>query len=277
MINTREHRELEKIEVDLLVEGIRRHYGLDLAHYAQPQLLRRLRRYVASEGLGSISGLLASTLHSPARMEALLATVTSDPSTLFEEPHFFAAFREQVVPWLKTHPSVRVWQAGCASPEEIYSLAILLHEEGLLGRTRLYVTDASALLLSRAQTGALQEYGPEAEANYQAAGGRGSLKDYVSLKDGIPTLSESLQDRIFYSQHHVVHEGAFNEFHAVVGRNMTLYFDKNDQRRIHSLFFDSIGRYGFLGLGRRESLRRTPYMGAFDEIAGAGRLFRRVS
>jgi chemotaxis protein methyltransferase CheR len=276
-MSTREHWELERIEVDLLIEGVRRHYGLNLDHYARPLLLRRLRRYVASQGTGTVTALLASVLHSSARMEELLAVLTSDPSGLFEEPHFFAAFRQQVVPWLKTHPSVRVWQAGCASPEDTYSLAILLHEERLLSRTRLYVTDASAMLLSRAQSGALSAYDAETEANYLAAGGTATLKDYVSVSNGRPTLLDGLQDRIFYSQHHMVHEGAFNEFHAVLGRNTTLYFDKNDQPRIHALFFESLSRFGFLALGRRESLRRSPHQGAFDEIEGAGRLFRRVS
>jgi chemotaxis protein methyltransferase CheR len=269
--------ELEAIELDLLVDGIRRHYDLDLGAYSRPLLLRRLRQFIAQEGLPTLSALQALVLHDSQRLDSLLASITSDPSPLFDDASFLRALREEAIPWLKTHPSLRIWHAGCASPEDVFTLAIVLHEEGLLARTRLYVTDASEELLARAQSGSCPAPGEQAQARYVEAGGRARLADYFQGRGKKARLKPALQERIFYSQHHLAHEGPFNEFHAVLCRNTLIYFNRKQHGRIHGLIFESLARFGYLGIGRKESLRRTPHAGAYDEVEGAGRLYRRIS
>jgi chemotaxis protein methyltransferase CheR len=272
-----DQQELEAIELDLLTEGVRRHYDVDLGAYAKPLVLRRLRRFVSGQGLASLSSLQAQVLHDADLMETLLATLTSDPAPLFESPAFIAAFRREVAPWLRTHPSIRIWQVGCAAPEDLYSLAIVLQEEGLLSRTRLYVTDASESLLARAREGWTPMPGEDADDRYRAAGGHGRLRDHFELNCDRARLRPALHDRIFYSQHHLAHEGPFNEFHAVLCRNTLVYFRRQHHARIHGLLFESIARHGYLALGAHESIQRSPFAAAWEEIEGAGRLFRRMS
>ena len=269
--------ELERIEIELLLEGIERHYGFDFRGYALGSLRRRLLRMAAEEGVESISGLQEKVLHDPAAMERLLAGLSVNVTSMFRDPTFFVAFREHVVPLLRTYPFIRVWNAGCSSGEETYSFAILLAEEGLYERSRIYATDFNADVLSRARAGEfglerMQEY----TQNYQRAGGKREFSAYYSVQGGHAKLDDRLTEHVVFAQHNLASDRSFNEFNVVLCRNVLIYFGRDLQRRVHRLFYDSLARFGVLGLGQKETLRFTDLESHYEELDSREKLYRRV-
>jgi chemotaxis protein methyltransferase CheR len=271
-------RELERIEVGLLVEGLLRHCGVDLRDYAPASLARRLRECCRAEGAATISGLQEKVLHNPESRERLLLALCSHRTPLFRDPGFYLAFRSKVVPLLRTYPFVRIWHAGCSTGEEVYSMAILLEEEGLYPRCRLYATDLSQLVVERARSGVLPlAAAPEYTTNYLRAGGRRLLSDYYTAQGGSLHLSAALRRNVVFSEHNLATDGSLNEFHVVLCRNVMIYFNHRLQDRVHELIYESLCVFGVIGLGRKESLRFSPREAFFEVLDGAGRLYRKVS
>ncbi len=269
--------ELEALEVDLLLEGVRRQYGFDLRHHARPLLLRRLRRHLREERLDTFSALQGRVLHDPEAMEGLLRALACPPENLFADPAFFQDFRARLVPVLRTWPFIRVWHAGCGSGEDTYALAILLREEGLWERCRLYASDASAGLLSDARSGVVALPDEEGERQYQRAGGRCALSDYYTRDGDWAVLHPALRERIFFTQHNLATDGSFNEFQVILCRDTLLSFNRELTRRVHERLYESLARFGFLCLGRKESVAHAPNHAAYEELEGTGRVFRRLA
>jgi chemotaxis protein methyltransferase CheR len=270
--------ELERIEIELLLEAVDRHYGFDFRGYALGSLRRRLWRSVSDEGLASISGLQEKVLHDPEAMERLLTRLSVNVTTMFRDPTFYVAFREHVVPLLRTYPFIRVWNAGCSTGEETYSLAILLEEEGLYDRSRIYATDFNTDVLARARAGDLpldrmQEY----TQNYQRAGGKRDFSAYYSVHNGFARLNDRLSEHVVFAQHNLASDRSFNEFNVVLCRNVLIYFSRDLQRRVHRLFYDSLARFGVLGLGQKETLRFTDLEDRYEELDSTEKLYRRVA
>ncbi len=245
----------EDIEVDLLLEAVHRRYAFDFRGYARASLRRRLWRRAHEEGAGTISALQERVLHDPGAMERLLGDLSINVTEMFRDPGFFAALREQVVPILRTYPYVRVWNAGCSTGEETVSLAIVLEEAGLLERTRIYATDMNDAVLERARGGA---FGIERMAryteNYHRAGGTADFSRYYSIRGERAVFAERLLDGALFARHNLAQDGPFNEFQLIVCRNVLIYFARPLQARVHTLFTDSLARFGVLGLGRKESV-----------------------
>ena len=268
---------LEDLEVELLLEAVHRQYGFDFRSYAMGSLRRRLRHRAREEGVRSLSGLLERILHDANCMERLLLDLSISVTSMFRDPAFFVAFREKIVPHLRTYPFLRVWNAGCSTGEETYSLAILLHEEGLLEKTRIYATDINQAVLERATSGVfpldkMREY----TQNYINAGGTRAFSEYyVTGYDGA-RFARFLCEPMVFAQHNLVSDGSFNEFHVIICRNVMIYFDKTLQDRVHELFHDSLVMFGVLGLGSKEAVRGTKYGERYDEIDAAQKLYRRV-
>lgn len=270
-------RDLERIEVDLLLEGIFRHYGFDFRSYAYSSIKRRLWKRITSEGLGTISELQDRVLHDPAMMEKLLLDLSINVSAMFRDPTFYKSFREKVVPVLRTYPFVRVWHAGCSTGEEVYSMAILLEEEGLYDRARIYATDINEVVLQTAKSGIypvekMQEY----TQNYIRGGGTRSFSDYYVAKYDAAIFSSALTRNVVFSQHNLVTDRSFSEFNVILCRNVMIYFDRKLQDRVHSLFYESLVPFGFLGLGSKESLRFSQYEDCYEEIDARDKIYRRV-
>ncbi len=269
--------EREEIEVELLLEGVWRRYGFDFRQYARPSLKRRLWRRAGQEGLATLTGLLERLLHEPACMERLLLDLSINVTAMFRDPTFFKAFRSQVVPLLRTYPFVRIWNAGCSTGEETYSLAILLAEEGLYERSRIYATDINAAVLEQARSGLfpldkMQEY----TENYLAAGGQRAFSEYyVSAYEGA-RFQRSLVENVVFAQHNLAVDHSFNEFHVIVCRNVMIYFDAALQDRVHDVFHDSLVRLGVLALGPKESVAYTRHGGDYEVIDQDERIFRKV-
>jgi chemotaxis protein methyltransferase CheR len=270
--------ELERIEIELLLEAVDRHYGFDFRGYALGSLRRRLWRSVSEEGLASISGLQEKVLHDPEAMERLLARLSVNVTTMFRDPPFYVAFREHVVPLLRTYPFIRVWNAGCSTGEETYSLAILLEEEGLYDRARIYATDFNSDVLARARAGELPlERMQEYTQNYQRAGGKRDFSAYYSVGNGSARLDDRLSEHVVFAQHNLASDRSFNEFNVVLCRNVLIYFSRELQRRVHRLFYDSLARFGVLGLGQKETLRFTDLEDCYEELDPTEKLYRRVA
>jgi len=268
---------VEEIELSLLLEGVFRRYGFDFREYAPASLRRRVWRRVNAEGLSTISGLTERLLHDSATMERLLLDLSINVTAMFRDPTFYVAFRRAVVPLLRTYPYTRIWVAGCSTGEEVYSLAILLEEEGLYERTRIYATDINESVLERARAGVfpldkMQEY----TQNYiRAGGGRAFSEYYVAAYDGAQ-FQRSLIENVVFAQHNLVSDRSFNEFHVIVCRNVMIYFDKRLQDHVHGLFYESLVNFGILALGHKETIRFSPYTQRYEELDPAEKLYRKV-
>jgi chemotaxis protein methyltransferase CheR len=239
-------------------------------------LKRRLGQACDALRVGTLSGLQERVLHEPESFAMLLQYLTVQVSDMFRDPEFFRAIREKVAPVLATYPSIKVWVAGCSTGEEAYSLAILLHEEGLLERTILYATDINARSLRSAASGvfSLEKIRGFTE-NHRRSGGRGSLSDYYHASGNSAILDGALRRRITFSDHSLATDNVFSEVHLVTCRNVLIYFDRELQDRALRLFSEALVNRGFLGLGSKESLRFSDAAGLFDELSIPERLYRK--
>ena len=268
---------LEEVELDGLLDGVYRCYGYDFRGYARSSLRRRIRERVRAEGLGTISGLKDRVLHDPEVLERLLLGLSINVSAMFRDPEFYREFRARVVPRLRTYPFIRIWHAGCSTGEEVYSMAILLEEEGLYDRCRIYATDMNEAVLQRARDGIfplarMKDY----TVNYLQARGKAAFSDYYTASYGNAIFRAPLRRNVVFAHHNLVSDGPFNEFHVVVCRNVMIYFNKDLQARVHRLFLDSLVRFGFLCLGSKESLKYTAYEDSYEEFVPEEKIYRRV-
>jgi chemotaxis protein methyltransferase CheR len=267
---------LEDIELDLLLEGVFRRYGMDFRGYARMSLRRRVWNMVNAQRLENISALQARVLHDSVMMQELLQHLSVNTTTMFRDPSFFVAFRERVVPHLFSAPFVRIWHAGCSTGEEVYSLAILLMEAGLYERSRIYATDMNAAVVERAKAGIFPlEHMREYTSNYQRAGGKAAFSDYYTANYDHAIFKASLRKNIVFAQHNLVSDGTFNEFNVVLCRNVLIYFGTDLQARVHRLLHQSLRRFGILALGHGETLRHTVIENDYDELDIEERLYRR--
>lgn len=272
-----ETERIEAIEMPLLLEAMYQRYGYDFRGYAPASLKRRLRRAMQEEGLASLSALQDRILHAPEAMARFLDIVSVDVTAMFRDPGFHRVFRERIVPALRGLPLIRLWHAGCSTGEEVYSTAIVLHEEGLLDRCKLYATDLNARVLERAREAiypisSMQEH----TANYQKAGGKAAFSDYYTARGDSVILRDVLRRNIVWAEHNLVSDSSFNEFQAVFCRNVMIYFGRPLQERVHRLLYDSLAPGGFLGLGRSESLQFTPLEDCYEAVDRAEKWYRRT-
>lgn len=269
--------ELERIEVELLLEAVYRRYGFDFRSYAYSSLRRRLWKRMEAESIATVSALQASVLHDSAAMERLLHDLSVNVTTMFRDPGFYTVFREEVVPLLRTYPFVRVWHAGCSTGEEVYSMAILLEEAGLYERTRIYATDIDERVLRQAKERIfplekMQEY----TQNYQSAGGTRSFSEYYTAMYDGAVFAPSLLRNVVFAQHNLATDGAFAEFNVVLCRNVMIYFDRSLQNRVHHLFYDSLANFGLLALGSKETLRFSEVEDRYETLSAKEKIYRKV-
>jgi chemotaxis protein methyltransferase CheR len=270
--------DLERVEIELLLEGIFRQYGFDFRSYAFASIRRRLWKRVEAEKLTNLSELQARVLHDRDAMERLLLDLSVNVTSMFRDPLFYVAFREHVIPLLRTYPFIRVWHAGCSTGEEVYSMAILLEEAGLYERSRIYATDINDVVLQSARRGIfpldrMQEY----TENYIRAGGARSFSEYYTAKYDGAIFDQRLVRNVVFAQHNLVTDRSFIEFNLILCRNVMIYFDRSLQNHVHRLFQESLERFGILCLGRKESIRFTDLEGSYEELDAEERLYRRIS
>jgi chemotaxis protein methyltransferase CheR len=264
------------IELQLLIDAIYLKYHYDFRGYSPASLKRRLITAMTRFGCGSLSQLQDKVLHDPLTFPALLDYLTVQVSEMFRDPRYFLSLRENVVPWLRTYPLLKIWVAGCSAGEEVYSLAILLREEGLLERTLIYATDINTHALQKAQAGVYEaDRIAGFTENHRKSGACSSLSDYYTAAYDRAVFDKSLREHIVFSDHSLATDSVFAEVQLVSCRNVLIYFDRTLQDRAVGLFRDALCRKGFLGIGSKESLRFSMHADGFDEVSREDRIFRK--
>jgi len=270
--------ELEAVEIKLLLEGIYQYYGFDFRDYASTSMRRRVWNVIEAEGLNSISGLQDRLLHDPGCMERFLLSLTVNVTAMFRDPTFYLSIREKVIPLLRTYPFIRIWHAGCSTGEEVYSMAILLKEEGLYDKCRLYATDMNEAVLKRAKSGIfpmhlMRDY----TTNYIQSGGQSAFSRYYTAKHDSAIFDHELKKNVIFAHHNLVVDRSFNEFNLIMCRNVMIYFNHALQARVLNLFHDSLPRSGILALGTKESLKLSSHMSSYEELDQRNKIYRKVA
>ncbi|HEY7160334.1 MAG TPA: protein-glutamate O-methyltransferase CheR [Acidobacteriota bacterium] len=260
-------KELQDIELKLLLEAIFQAHGFDFRDYALSSLRRRILSFMHEEGYPSAASLQHKVIHDPTVMKKLLMALSVNVTSMFRDPEFYLAFREQILPFLRTYPFVRIWSAGCCTGEEVYSLAILLHEEGLLDRCRVYATDLNNEVIASARQGVFPLNDMKQNSkNYFESGGKNAFSNYYVACYDFAKFDASLMRNVVFAQHNLATDSSFNEFNVIFCRNVLIYFNRDLQNRVHSTLRESLCNFGFLCLGSREMINFTPYENDYRQL-----------
>ncbi len=269
--------ELEDIEIALFLDAVYMRYGHDFRNYSRASIKRRILNILGSAGHKTISGMISAVLHDESFFETVLYELSITVTEMFRDPDFFKALREQVIPYLKTHPFVKVWHAGCATGEEVYSLAIVLKEEGFYDRATIFATDFNDSALDKAREGIYPlEKMKEFTANYQRSGGTGSFARYYHTGYDAAILDPGLRKNIAFANHNLVTDSVFSEMHLIVCRNVLIYFDRTLQNRVLKLFRDSLVHGGILALGSKETLQFSEAATDFKVLNQKWKIFQKT-
>ncbi|MDH6430346.1 MULTISPECIES: protein-glutamate O-methyltransferase CheR [unclassified Paenibacillus] len=269
--------ELEQIEIELLLDGVHRLYGYDFRNYALPSLKRRIWHHVHAENVHSISALQEKVLHDRACFERFVYSLSIPVTEMFRDPGLFLTFRQKVVPLLRTYPYIRIWHAGCSTGEEVYSMAILLHEERLYDKARIYATDMNERSLQQAKEGVydisrMKQY----TKNYLEAGGTRAFSEYYTAKYNSVILQPYLRKNIIFAEHNLATDTSFNEFNVIFCRNVMIYFNDELRDHVHGLFHESLSRFGILVLGSKESIHFTKYSDCYESLDRVEKIYRNI-
>jgi chemotaxis protein methyltransferase CheR len=264
------------LEIDLLLEAIFQKYGYDFRNYGKAHIKRRIIHRLATSGLENIAELQHRIIYKPEFLKTILEDLSITVTEMFRDPSFYLMVREEVLPILKTYPYFKIWHAGCATGQEVYSMAIMLKEERLYDRAQIYATDFNQIALQKAKDGIypidrIKEY----TYNYQKAGGKNAFSDYYTAKYESVILDKSLKKNIVFADHNLVTDGVFAEVHVIICRNVLIYFNKNLQDRVLSLFQDSLMPGGYLCLGSKESLRFAQNFKNFQTINDKEKIYKK--
>lgn len=274
---TIEEAEIQDIEIESFLRSIYSKYGYDFKDYSRAFLKRRLNRCCSLFKVQNVSNLQAIALRDNEIFHNIVSEFSINVTEMFRFPSFFKRIREEIIPILKTYPSVKIWHPGCASGEEVYSLAILLKEEEILNKTIIYATDIDKEILKTAKYGIYHiEKIKEYTRNYQLSGGKNSFTDYYKARKSSVIINEDLKERIFFEEHNLVTDRAFGEMNMIMCRNVLIYFNKNLQNKVIELFLNSLARNGILGLGSKESLINSKYEEYFEKLFSDQKIYRRI-
>ena len=260
----------------MLLEAIYHRHGYDFRDYAPASLKRRVWKRVEGEALKTVSGLQERVIHDDECMERLLFDLSVHVTNFFRNPLFYVAFREKAVPLLRTFPFIRIWHAGCATGEEVYSLAILLKEAGLLDRCKIYATDMNEAVLKKAKSGIfplknMRKY----TRNYLKAGGEKEFSDYYTARYENAIFHPELKKNMLFAQHNLATDTSFNEFNVILCRNVMIYFNRELQNRVHRLFYKSLCLNGILVVGEKESIHFSPHEQDYVGMDERAKMFRK--
>ncbi|TDH29151.1 protein-glutamate O-methyltransferase CheR [Segetibacter sp. 3557_3] len=268
--------ELTDQELTEVLQLINQLYGYDFTGYASASMHRRVYRFMHASGLNTYDDLRYNLSEQKATFEHFLEFISVNVTEMFRDPEFFKTIKEEVFPRLATYPLIRIWHAGCATGEEVFSMAILLKEAGLLERTRIYATDINPVNIEKAKKGIMTlQVIKDYTANYIKSGGSKDFSGYYTALYNNALISKELRENILFSQHNLVTDQVFNEFQLVCCRNVMIYFNKGLQNKVLHLLHDSLAPLGYLALGPKESLLFTDIADRFEVISPAFKIFRR--
>lgn len=269
--------DLQELEVRLFLDALALRHGYDFRRYAKASLKRRVRGLAEAEAAGCIADMIPRVLKDDGFLGSVLRHLSVPVTEMFRDPPVFQALRRSVLPMLDSYPHIAIWQPGCATGEEPYSLAILLQEEGLLHKTQIYATDINDAALAKAEEGIYPEKNLAAfSANYLAAGGKKNLSDYFHTAYKYSKINDDIRKNIVFAHHNLVADGVFCETHLVICRNVMIYFERALQNQVLELFHAGLVRGGFLCLGNRESLDFTSCARLFRPLDGQCRIYKKL-
>lgn len=269
---------LEELEIELFLEAVFRRTGYDFREYSRASMRRRLMKCLRDERLDTFSSLQDRALHDNDCMSRAIFSLTVTSTTMFRDPGFYVALRRKVVPLLATYPVIRIWHAGCSTGEEVYSTAIVLEEEGIYDRCKIYATDLNDAVLQTAKKGIfplsrMKEY----SENYAKAGGQRSFSDYYSAGYDAATLAASLSKNLIFAQHNLATDASFNEFNLILLRNVMIYFNNTLRDRVFGMVHDSLPVQSILALGKQESLPTGARASSYEALDSIEKLYRRIA
>lgn len=267
---------IDPIEEKLFLEGVFLRYGYDFRRYSRASLSRRIENVLTRMHASDPLDLLKIVLRDREQFEKMLSMMTVTTTEAFRDPFLFRALREKVIPVLRTYPTLKIWNAGCSTGEEVYTLAILLEEEGLLARTTIYATDINLEALRTAREGTYPlDVMKVFTKNYAEFGGTGHPSNYYTADYGFAKFSRSLKENIVFSEHNLATDGVFTEAHLVMCRNVLIYFNRDLQNRVFDLFSKTLISRGFLVLGSRETVRFSDSAADFDVVDASARIYQK--
>jgi chemotaxis protein methyltransferase CheR len=242
-------------------------YGYDFGGYSHASFKRRLERIYQLDRFDNFQEFLYKVKNDQDYLTYVIEEITVNVTEMFRDPSFYKVLREEILPSLRSKPFIRIWHAGCSTGEEVYSMAVMLSEEGLLGKAIIYATDINQMVLESAKKGVfplrlMKEYGE----NYRTAGGKRDFSEYYTANYGLAKFDESLSQKMVFSQHNLVSDRSFNEFDLILCRNVMIYFDKELQDRALGLFDDSLAKLGYLALGTKETLKFTTVQKSYEQL-----------
>ncbi len=275
-MNNMKEVEIENLEIELLIEAILKRYGYDFRHYSRASLKRRVRHFLSKTDFGKVSEAIPQLIYERTFFESLLYTISITVTEMFRDAFVYKAIREKIITFLKTYPFFKIWNAGCATGQEVYSIAIMLKEEGLYDRAQIYATDFNDDALEKAKKGiypadCVKEY----TGNYQRAGGKESFSKYYHSKYGSVIINRRLRKNITFANHNLASDAVFGEMQLIMCRNVLIYFDQPLQNRVLKLFHDSLAHGGFLCLGSKESIRFSEVQDKFKAIDEKGKIYQK--
>lgn len=267
----------EDIEIKLILESVRLMYGYDFTDYAYASMKRRVKKNLEESGLEKLSDMIPLIIHDREFFRLFLQNISVNVTEMFRDPHFFLSIRQIVVPYLKTYPHIKIWAAGISTGEEIYSLAILLREEGLYDNCIIYATDFNDNVLEIAREGIYSASEMKLNTvNYQKAGGKEPFTRYYHADYNAVIFDSSLKKNIVFANHNLVTDGVFGEMNMVICRNVLIYFNRRLQEHVLELFSQSLIRNGFLCLGNKESLEFSTTAQLYSTVDKTARIFKKT-
>lgn len=269
---------LKDEEVNILLNDLLEQYGYDFTDYSFASVKRRLQRVFINDRFPSFAEFRYRVIKDSTYLTYLMEQITVNVTEMFRDPAFFQALRKQVLPVLATYPFIRIWHAGCSTGEEVYSMAILLQEMGLLHKSVIYATDINESVLEKARKGIfplafMQQY----SQNYLQSGGQHDFSQYYAANYEYAKFSESLSEKIIFAAHNLVTDRSFNEFQLIICRNVLIYFNKELQDKVLHLFSESLEQLGFMALGAKETLRFTTVAPLFKPLALKEKIWRKIA
>lgn len=265
-------------EMELLLNDVLEIHGYDFTGYARASLKRRINRLIGLDKIPSFAELRFRLKTNTTYARRFLEEITVNVTEMFRDPHFYKTLRDDVLPVLASRPFIRIWHAGCATGEEVYSMSILLKEANLLQRSLLYATDISPAVLENVKAGifslsALKQY----SENYIESGGRNEFSKYYTAKYNLVKFDESLKEKMIISTHNLASDRSFNEFQLILCRNVMIYFDRVLQDKVLKLFDESLETLGFLALGSKETLKFSSLQKKYTQLAGREKIWRKTA
>ncbi len=271
-----DEQSISESEVDEVLHLIKNLYGYDFTEYSKASICRRVMRFMSEATRPGIPALKYQLKQDKKVFDSFLEKITVNVTEMFRDPEFYKAFKEKVIPRLSSYPIIKIWHAGCSSGEEIYSMAILMYEAGLLPRTRFYGTDINPANLEKARKGIMPlQVMKDYTTNYIKSGGVKDFASYYTAKYNNAIISKEFRERITFSEHNLVTDSAFNEFQFICCRNVMIYFSRELQDKVIHLFHDSLAPLGYLALGIKESLLFSSIRPNFDVVSAPAKIFRR--